>query len=301
MSQKWRHRKCDNLISISIHISVKHHNKMSLYLLARSGNTTDLRARMEAGEDVNQADMSGWTALHGACCGGVSDDVLGLLLSYKPMLDERNHRDGCLTALHVACVSNRLEAVQRLVTAGASLEVKNDGGDTPLHLAAVFASSDVVDVLLQAGACVDAVAKYGHTPLHYACVKTNIPVVQALLSHGADVNIRDKFGATPLLSMLTVSGKPASSILTVIQLLCDQGTDVNARDNEGCTPLLELLLRDLTESFILPIVQQLINLGAVPYLCDKTGRNAVTEAERTGCVAVLEAFKQRKFIYECHR
>ena len=70
--------------------------------------------------------------------------------------------------------------------------------------------------------------------------------------------------------------------------------------------LLRLLLgytsSDLTESSILPIIQLLINHGADPYLCDETGRNAVTEAEKTGCEAVLEAFKQRKFFfYECHR
>ena len=58
---------------------------MDLYLLARDGNTTDLRARLEAGEDVNQADVVlGRTALHGACREDVGDDVMDLVLSHKP-------------------------------------------------------------------------------------------------------------------------------------------------------------------------------------------------------------------------
>ena len=119
----------------------------------------------------------GRTALHGACREDVGDDVMDLVLSYSPRLDERGG-DG-YTALYRACRYNRLGAVQRLVTAGASLEVKNDDGDTPLHLAAIFASSDVVDVLLQAGACVDAVDDYGHTPLHDAVV-----YIHVYLHHG---------------------------------------------------------------------------------------------------------------------
>ena len=276
---------------------------MSLYRLAEGGNITELRARLEAGDDVNQADMSGCTALHGACCEGVSDDVLDLVLSYSPRLDVS--ADDGDTALHTACSNDRLEAAQRLVTAGASLEVKDEGGSTPLDVAAICDSSDVVDILLQAGSDVHAVDAQGCTPLHHACCVTNLPVVQTLLSHGADVNIRNVCGGTPLFSMLMMSVKP-SSILPVVHLLCDHGADVNSRDDIGLTPLLVLVLRYtsryFSESSILPIVKLLRNHGADPYLlCDEAGRNAVTLAEKIGWLEVLSVFKPCKFIYEGRR
>ena len=288
--------------SISIHISAQNRRIMSLFRLAREGNTAELRRRLQEEDDVNNKDTRGFTALHGACCRGVSHDILDLVLSYSPRLDERGLW-GC-TALYVACESNRLGAVQRLVTAGANLEVRGGGGQTPLHVAARYASSDVVDVMLQAGADVHAVDDDGRTPLHHACYTTNLPAVQTLLSHGADVNIRSGYGWTPLLLMLMISRKPASSILPVVQLLCDHGADVNTRDTEGWTPLLSVLMRDasryFSESSIFPVVQLLRNHGANPYLCVEAGRNAVAVAERRGWMEVLSVLKQCKFIYECH-
>ena len=253
-----------------------------LFRLASNSNTTEQKKRLQEGEDVNQEDMSwfgfGRTALYGACCGGVSDDVLDLVLSYSPRMDVGN--DDGYTALHQACFSERLGAVQRLVTAGASLEVKDNDGNTPLHKAAGSANSDVVDVLLQAGADVHAVNTLGCTPLHWACVIANITT---LWSH-----------------------QPLSSFLPVAQLLCDNGADVNARNNEGRTPLFELLRaskdkkdtsRDFSESSILSVVQLLCSYGADPYLCDMTGRNAVTVAESEGCVDILNVFKLCTFIF----
>ena len=180
------------ILSLSLSLSGTYHHTMSLFSLAREGNTTELRRRLQAGEDVNQT------------------------------VD----------------------------------------GSTPLHAAAMSASSDVADVLLQAGADVHAVSDYGYTPLHYACDSTNLPVVQTLLSHGADVN---------------------------------------AVDTRGDTPLHSACYFALNESAILPIAEQLCDHGTDPYLCDRTGRNAVAVAEERGWMTVLNVLKQCcKFFYECH-
>jgi ankyrin repeat protein len=56
------------------------------------------------------------------------------------------------TALHYLAVENRVEAVQRLIDLGASVNVTNKFGRTPLQEAKYIGASDVVAVLTRAGA-----------------------------------------------------------------------------------------------------------------------------------------------------
>ena len=167
-------------------------SRPSLYSLARDGNIAELRSRLESGEDVDSKDVdnSEMAALHGACPNGVSNDVLELVLSYHPRLDESRNLDG-YTALHMSCdvtalhvdydvpgvtraETNRLVAVRRLVAAGASVAAKDRLGRTPLHTAALSLRGDLVEALLQAGADVDAVDdETGSTPLLWAYCNTN--------------------------------------------------------------------------------------------------------------------------------
>ena len=263
---------------------------MPLYSLVKVGNTTVLRARLQAGEDVNQGDDRGRTALHGACCRGVSDDVLDLVLSYSPRLDERDRYGR--TALHEACSSNKLGAVQRLITAGASVDVMDwtvTEGRTPLHEAAECASSsDVADVLLQAGADVHAVDRRGCTPLHWACCSSTLRDVHELLLYAIELP-RSRDTNLPALN------------LPAVQALLSHGADVNTRDVSGSTPLLLTLRSQKPTSFMLRVIQLLCNHGADPYLCDITGNNALTLAEERDLVAVSTVLKKCKFIYESPR
>ena len=90
----------------------------------------------------------------------------------------------------------------------------------PLQWAAVSSKNvDIVEYLLSAGATVDARNNDGETAL--AILATDLDastdVARALIRHGADVNTRDKDGLTPLRNATTV-GKAE-----LIQLLRDSG------------------------------------------------------------------------------
>lgn len=91
----------------------------------------------------------------------------------------------------------RLLRKQGNVVAGYSRD-----GWTALHVACYFAQKEAVQFLLTRGASVNAVSRndQAHTPLHSAVtgVANRRAMVMLLLQHGADVAARDAKGSTPL-------------------------------------------------------------------------------------------------------
>ncbi|XP_050293322.1 poly [ADP-ribose] polymerase tankyrase [Anthonomus grandis grandis] len=102
------------------------------------------------------------------------------------------------TPLHFAAGYGRRDVVEFLLSAGASIQARDDGGLHPLHNACSFGHADVVRLLLEAGASPNTRDNWNYTPLHEAAIKGKIDVCIALLQHGADINIRNTEGKTPL-------------------------------------------------------------------------------------------------------
>ncbi|XP_023016251.2 tankyrase isoform X1 [Leptinotarsa decemlineata] len=102
------------------------------------------------------------------------------------------------TPLHFAAGYGRRDVVEFLLSAGASIQARDDGGLHPLHNACSFGHADVVRLLLEAGANPNTRDNWNYTPLHEAAIKGKVDVCIALLQHGADVNIRNTEGKTPL-------------------------------------------------------------------------------------------------------
>ncbi|XP_056631369.1 poly [ADP-ribose] polymerase tankyrase isoform X2 [Diorhabda sublineata] len=111
------------------------------------------------------------------------------------------------TPLHFAAGYGRREVVEFLLSAGASIQARDDGGLHPLHNACSFGHADVVRLLLEAGANPNTRDNWNYTPLHEAAIKGKVDVCIALLQHGADVNIRNTEGKTPL-EVADVSTRP---------------------------------------------------------------------------------------------
>ncbi|XP_072386285.1 poly [ADP-ribose] polymerase tankyrase [Diabrotica undecimpunctata] len=111
------------------------------------------------------------------------------------------------TPLHFAAGYGRRDVVEFLLSAGASIQARDDGGLHPLHNACSFGHADVVRLLLEAGANPNTRDNWNYTPLHEAAIKGKVDVCLALLQHGADVNIRNTEGKTPL-EVADVSTRP---------------------------------------------------------------------------------------------
>ncbi|CAG7836108.1 unnamed protein product [Allacma fusca] len=129
----------------------------------------------------------------------------GDIVKVKQLSNNRNvnARDTCIgnslrksTCLHFASGYGRKDVVEHLLTLGASINARDEGGLTCLHNAASFGHSEVVRLLLSKGADVNARDNWKYTPLIEASSKGKIDVCIALLQNGADPTIRNSDGKT---------------------------------------------------------------------------------------------------------
>lgn len=124
------------------------------------------------------------------------------------------------TALHVAAAAHYLDAVQKLIAAGADVHARNRLGDQPIHAAAVgragvpewnpLAQAATIVEIVHAGADPNAVEKRGVTPLHRAVRTRSAAAVQTLLDCGADPVRKNKSGSTPMLLAVHNTGRSGS-------------------------------------------------------------------------------------------
>jgi hypothetical protein len=161
----------------------------ALHQAAREGNTSEIRKRLDAGEQVDIRDGRAMTPLHYAVSQGHLD-AASLLLDRGADPNARAQLD--MTPLHFASMLGRAEMAGLLVRRGARTDSRTTSGMTPLHLAA---DDKVVDVLAAAGADVNALSTRGLTPLH--TTRQGI-VARALINHKADLRIRDPRGRTAM-------------------------------------------------------------------------------------------------------
>ena len=89
------------------------------------------------------------------------------------------------TALHRAAYRGNNDAVDLLLTKGASIAVMDEDNHTPLHHAALNGNTSTVELLLTKGASIEATTKDAETPLHFAARIGHTDTVELLLGKGA--------------------------------------------------------------------------------------------------------------------
>jgi uncharacterized protein len=128
------------------------------------------------------------------------------------------------TALDWAVRMDDLDLADRLLAAGARVDVANRYGITPLYLACSNGSAPMIEKLLKAGADANSVWTEGETPLMTVARSGSVDAAKALLDHGAQINAREPVhGQTPLM------WAAAESHPDMIRELIAHGADVNAR------------------------------------------------------------------------
>ena len=91
-----------------------------------------------------------------------------------------------------------LAIVQKLLRAGAKVDMRDSGGMTALGWAAEHGSPImIVKALVDAGADVNAHSVDNITPLHGAVFTGDLEMVRYLLEHGADITVKEWQGKTP--------------------------------------------------------------------------------------------------------
>ena len=185
--------------------------------------------------DFNLADSQGNTILHTLIKQRMPMRFIDFVLMKKPDVNLRDS-DGN-TPLMLALQKGDTALVEKLIAAGADVNVANEKGATPLNYALLSIKDPALFNVNQQD-------KNGNTPLMFVLKTSRDPTaVELLLDADADVNIKDNNGDSPLMYVARMMRE--NDFLDsdyFMELLLDFGAKVNERDNKGVTPLMNLIL-----------------------------------------------------------
>jgi len=200
---------------------------MTLWDAAAVGDVDATRARLGAGEDVNQRGDWGTTPLMQAAAAGHTD-VVRLLLDHGADASAHDASERPSTALRDAIRGRHAGAAREIL-----LRVWDpDERATAFDLAVASDDVETVEALLDAGADADAISPMtGRTPLLQAVADGNADILALLLRRGARIDAPNRYGCTPL--MLAVLNRDPA----MVEWLLHAGAARDAADVEGRTPL----------------------------------------------------------------
>uniref|UniRef100_A0A8C3XQK5 Myosin XVI n=1 Tax=Chelydra serpentina TaxID=8475 RepID=A0A8C3XQK5_CHESE len=186
-----------------------------LHLCARYDNAFAAEILIDRGVNVNHQDEDFWTSVHVACACDNPDIVLLLLAGANVLLQDVNGNialDYAMEGTESSCIlltyleengvalnslrqmkiqrpMTMLADVKQLISAGGSMNQKNDKGVTLLHIACANGYKDVAALILDHGADVNIMDNQYWTPLHLAAKYGQTNLVKLLLMHQANPSL----------------------------------------------------------------------------------------------------------------
>lgn len=159
------------------------------------------------------------------------------------------------TPLMEAADNGQLEIIKLLIDHNANVNATNRDGWSAILFAADYGNEFVTQALIDAGANVNVADKDGYTPVMWAASEGHRQTVKLLVKHKANVNTKCQYpfleGYTPLLFAIDANSP------IICEELIKAGANVNDMDNSGWLPITAA-----THKGNLKIVQLLIESGA---------------------------------------
>jgi ankyrin repeat protein len=183
-------------------------------------------------------------------------------------------------ALGYAACGDDPAAVQKLLAAGARVNVAGESGYTPLMGAINNRKIANAKILIDAGADVNArIPENGDTPLTLPLYykRDSSEGVSLLLAKGANPNTANSVGRSAL--MLATFGQPISAVKDLLQA----GANVNAQDRNGNTALMAAAEYNNVEA-----VKLLLKAHADRALRNKDGETALSIASSENHAEVVQ-------------
>ena len=177
------------------------HGETAAHIAARRGDADAITALSAQGADLDARDRTGETPLLTAARAG-QQAVVAALVDVPGVTLTAVNQEGA-SAFHLAAVQGHSDVLMALGEKGgaayvqAALNAMAGGQGTPLHAAAAANRVQALNHLVQAGASLDARNGQGRSPLHHAAGAGAAEAVQTLLEqHAADPLARDSAGNT---------------------------------------------------------------------------------------------------------
>jgi hypothetical protein len=130
---------------------------------------------------------------------------------------------GCASdPIVTASLKGDAKAVERALKAGSDPNATDSKRRSALELAVIKQRTEAVRVLASSGANVDVVGPYGRAPLHWAALRNQVEIAKILLANKADPNIKDiRTQSTPLIEAAWANHPK------VMKVLLEGGADPN--------------------------------------------------------------------------
>ena len=169
-----------------------------LHLAAEKGQTEAVRELLEEeyGVDIDNKNEDERTPCHLAARNG-HVDILKLIIKKDSFaIFDKDEDDN--TPLHMAAKQKQAEAVEFLLSQGASVHKRNSKSWTALDCAAAAGCYDSAVLLLNHDSPVDPLDRKNITPLHLSAMFGHDKITQLLLDHDADLELENDIGMNAL-------------------------------------------------------------------------------------------------------
>ena len=267
--------KMDSLLSLGVPLDSRDYEGVTpLMYAAGYGQLQAVKYLLAKGADPSLQSNKGCNLLHWALQGG-DPVIIELMLSHVPSIDSRIK--GGVTALMIAALHGRLQAVQYLLEKGADPSLHSNSGWNLLHCASQGDNSYIIELMLSHVPSIDSRNNEGVTALMIAAAQGNLQAVQCLLEKGADPSLQDNDGWN-LLHHASLGGHPV-----IIKLMLSHVPSIDSRNNKGVTALMTAAGHGR-----LLAVQCLLKKGADPSLVSKSGRSWLHYASLSGNTGIIK-------------
>jgi len=192
----------------------------------------------------SQAEIAAYEGLHRAAHEG---DIMSIERLVSEGADV-NVRDGAgRTPAHVAAFASNDEALEALAAAGADMNALEYQAYDVVTIAAVANDPDLVSLAIELGNRADLVTSpYDGTALIAAAHLGHAEVVRRLIAGGAPLDHLNNLGWTALIEAV-VLGDGGSDHIETVRALIEAGADPSIADREGVSPLDHAKARGYTE------------------------------------------------------
>jgi ankyrin repeat protein len=216
-----------------------------------------------------------------------AEERIGNFIEYLNRTGIEITKSSPIPVLHWAAAYGSPLLVTKLISAGASLHLRDLSHGTPLHSAALNGQFQVVKLLMQLGSDVNARNLYGFTALHYAvmsgCVKTTMTLLED--DNGIEIDAKSQNGYTPLYAAAH-NGR-----LTIVQMLLKHGADINNRDEDGNSALITAADTGHVD-VVCWLMQNIKHINTKPNIANDTPLNV---AARDGSIETVRCLLENGF------